>query len=174
MQSDGKGVTIPSQQRYIGYYEEILRDEGGIRERELMLDSVIMFTVPKFDVGGGVNISLSLSLLFVLFFVYCRSWSATAGCDPYCVVKVAGEEVFTSEVLKHKKKEDSVEIPVGVRVASDCKVILWDHDRTSSDDKMAWAWFHPAYIEGNELELPLQKVDGAVKVSGLICFLSES
>ena len=69
--SDGKGVTIPSQMRYVHYVAKI-KEEGKVRPPKcLVLQKVRFITIPKFDgtLEGG-------------------------GCDPYFHIKVGGVKVY--------------------------------------------------------------------------------
>jgi len=135
--SNGKGVTIPSQIRYISYYETVLR-EGLIRSPLKKRLNVLRFhTVPDYDPQGG--------------------------CDPYIKVWENLKEVLTTEILEHKKKEKFVDIDCGsLEVEGDIKILLLDHDLTS-DDHMCHFWFNTGYVEGNYLLLEKHELDKAVK-----------
>eukprot|EP01103_Thecamoeba_quadrilineata_P014316 TRINITY_DN4235_c0_g1_i1.p1 TRINITY_DN4235_c0_g1~~TRINITY_DN4235_c0_g1_i1.p1 ORF type:complete len:336 (+),score=39.73 TRINITY_DN4235_c0_g1_i1:26-1033(+) len=134
---NGKGVTIPSQQRYIKYYETVLK-EGRIREPVKIRMNLFRFhTVPDYDPQGG--------------------------CDPYIKVFENSKEVVTTEVLEHKKKEKYVDIDCSsLEVEGDIKVILLDHDLTS-DDHMCHFWFNTSYIDNNYLVLRKDEIDKANK-----------
>jgi phosphatidylinositol-3,4,5-trisphosphate 3-phosphatase/dual-specificity protein phosphatase PTEN len=134
---NGKGVTIPSQRRYITYYQTILK-EGFIRDPVKKQLTIFRFhTVPDYDPQGG--------------------------CDPYIKVWENSKEVLTTEILEHKKKEKYVDIDCGgIELEGDIKIVLLDHDLTS-DDHMCHFWFNTSYIENNYLLLEKNELDKAVK-----------
>jgi phosphatidylinositol-3,4,5-trisphosphate 3-phosphatase/dual-specificity protein phosphatase PTEN len=143
--ANSKGVTIPSQIRYVGYYEQILAARKSNRPPaclypdcvKLPVEKILLHTVPNFDTGGG--------------------------CDPYAVIEVGGKKVFKSEPRYGMKQEKVVEIDCGgVMVSGDVRVQLMDKD-TLTDDKMAHFWFHTCLIEGRRLLLPKLHVDKAIK-----------
>ena len=69
--SNGKGVTIPSQMRYVHYYERI-KAEGCVRpNKNFRLLKVRLITTPNFDVGGG--------------------------CDPYFHIKMHADDSWSTE-----------------------------------------------------------------------------
>jgi phosphatidylinositol-3,4,5-trisphosphate 3-phosphatase and dual-specificity protein phosphatase PTEN len=44
---NGKGVTIPSQMRYVRYYEYCLKDGFPMEDKKLVLKSLMLTNVPK-------------------------------------------------------------------------------------------------------------------------------
>lgn len=142
--SNGKGVTIPSQMRYVHYYEQQLL--GGVRPIfTYKINHVRVHTVPKFDIGGG--------------------------CDPYFQVKVNNRKVFdyrkcVKKVAAVKGSAPYIDLDVSafnLLVRENVKVMFYDYDRSSADDKMFHFWFHTGYIDNNYLCFEQQWVDKACK-----------
>lgn len=55
---DRKGVTIPSQRRYVEYYEDCLWRGFPEQDRLVKLKRMIMYTTPHFDLDGGCRLIL--------------------------------------------------------------------------------------------------------------------
>ncbi len=51
--TDAKGVTIPSQRRYIDYYSRLLRCNLEYRPVKLLLTAIVLNPVPNFGVGAN-------------------------------------------------------------------------------------------------------------------------
>ena len=86
---NGKGVTIPSQKRYVRYYEYCLRDGFPMEDRKLVLKNLMMTNVPKFG-----KISFQFKSLKNLL-------DSTGGCTPYLLILNQQREViFDSRVRK--------------------------------------------------------------------------
>lgn len=49
--SNGKGVTIPSQKRYIHYYSHLLKHELKYKPTTLLVTNFIMETIPNISNG---------------------------------------------------------------------------------------------------------------------------
>ena len=49
---DGKGVTIPSQIRYVQYFEKSLTQGWNKNKVVIKLNSIRMLTIPKISLGG--------------------------------------------------------------------------------------------------------------------------
>eukprot|EP01130_Rhizamoeba_saxonica_P009275 TRINITY_DN3768_c0_g1_i2.p1 TRINITY_DN3768_c0_g1~~TRINITY_DN3768_c0_g1_i2.p1 ORF type:complete len:461 (+),score=122.39 TRINITY_DN3768_c0_g1_i2:37-1419(+) len=92
--SNGKGVTIASQQRYIRYYERVLHELGGeIPEAPVLSLSKVRVThIPK---GGSAFVSIELE-------------------DGIC----------ESETFLVDKKAPYIDIDVNIEVIGDCKIQL--------------------------------------------------
>lgn len=144
---NGKGVTIPSQKRFVGYFEQFLEKyyhpqiEFPWAGPAKILKSVRMHTMPNFDLGGG--------------------------CDPYIKILLPnGKCIFNGKKVhgtEHYKKEVSVEIKCGAVVKGDFKVMFYDYDKVGRDEKMCWSWFNTNFISGNYIQSDKGQVDGAVK-----------
>lgn len=50
---NGQGVTIPSQRRFVRYYEYSLKYGFPLEDRLIQLISITLNTVPSFDQDGG-------------------------------------------------------------------------------------------------------------------------
>ena len=143
--SDGKGVTIPSQMRYVHYFEQSLR--RPVVAATYRLQHLRMHTVPNFDVGGG--------------------------CDPFFDVRLGDgrQLVFNwrtagGKVAHVKPKHKLVDFdlaPFNVRVRGDVKLVLYDWDAFSAPEKMCHAWFNTGFIDDAYLLLHKDVVDRASK-----------
>lgn len=145
--SDGKGVTIPSQRRYVEYMQRYLAEYVQINRPfpaqapAYMLRRVRMLTVPNFDVGGG--------------------------CDPYFVIKRAnGKHCYdyrkhVSEV-RHYKSEPFIDMDnLQCPMIGDAKLIFFDKD-TLRDDKMFALWINTSFVS-SYMSFDKEELDGAVK-----------
>lgn len=169
-----KGVTIPSQARYVFYYERLLR-EPEIVMHTYHITHIRMVTVPTFDsmLSGG-------------------------GCDPYFVCKVL-DPVADGEtcncwrertIFNQSKAQRKLGMPLrhfypqdrvvdfdltqfNVKVRGDVKLMFYDEDRLNKDDKMCSVWFHTAFVERNFLVFHREVVDGACKDKSCKHFDSE-
>ena len=153
---NAKGVTIPSQMRYVHYYEQLLR-RGSVQPYTYQITHIRFVTVPCFDnalVGGG--------------------------CDPYFQVQLfwAGEdmEVKRKKIYEYKKRvkkvrhfkkdERFVDLDCSshnLLVRGDVKILFYDKDKYNADDKMFHCWFHTGFIENNYLCFEKSVIDKACK-----------
>lgn len=144
--SNGKGVTIPSQMRYVHYFEQSLKRDfvpATYRLRHFRLH-----TVPNFDVGGG--------------------------CDPYFDVRLGdGKEcVFDwkkavkGKVKNYQAKHKVIDFdlwPHNIRIKGDVKIVFYDWDQFSAPDKMFHFWFNTGFIDNNYLLFHKDVLDRACK-----------
>lgn len=156
---DNKGVTIPSQIRYVYYYEAMLR-RSEVISHTYQIMHIRFNSVPNFDpsISGG-------------------------GCDPYVVIKALAKapndqitwrrcNVFNEYeasghiVRKYKPRDKIVHLDLqhyNVFVDGDINITFFDHDIYSKDDKMFGLWFNTAFIDNNYLSFDKGVLDGAVK-----------
>lgn len=139
-----KGVTIPSQRRYIKYYEECLKTGFPVKDAIIKLKKMIIYTTPKFDVDGG--------------------------CDPYLIVEnMEGHTIFDSRNIAkpiHYLNSPIITLEhVYAILEGDVKFTLWDYDLLSADDKMCSFWINTNMIDQKNpvLKLTKNEIDKAVK-----------
>lgn len=140
--SNGKGVTIPSQARYVHYFEQLLLrrqlapSAGGdllrsLRRRTAWLHAVHVHTVPHFDHDGG--------------------------CDLYFDVKQRAEPKHRSGrdygVVPHHKRglknpEIWFELSPPMQLTDDVKIVFYDKDMASSE-KVCCCWLNVGMEPGN-------------------------
>lgn len=153
-----KGVTIPSQIRYVRYFEKVVKAGGYTKQKAPVVRLVSLYcnVAPNFDIGGG--------------------------CDPYCILQrqfltMEGsaeiQEVYNSRTTHPPKRAPAgqpVHLELDVLLEGDIKVSLWDQDGPNGvrmllmpDDLMFNFWFNTAFITGNKLRLKLPELDGACK-----------
>ncbi len=153
---NGKGVTIPSQIRFVNYYGQALASYYRQSKAFPTADPVISFVgfdlQPKcdFDTGGGS--------------------------DPYVVVKTVDpnggglREIYNSR--KDKKASSTHghwsggDVPFSSRfrisVAGEVLLTFMDYDAIGSDDKMFKVWIQTSFIQTGSLVLTKDELDGAV------------
>jgi phosphatidylinositol-3,4,5-trisphosphate 3-phosphatase/dual-specificity protein phosphatase PTEN len=156
---DMKGVTIPSQIRYVHYYDALIR-RSEVLDYTYQIMSIRFNSVPNFDpaISGG-------------------------GCDPYIVVKALMKDpsdhitwkkytVFNQfeasghAVQKYKPQDETILLDLkkyNLYVNGDIHMMLYDHDVYSADEKMCGLWFNTAFIEANYLCFEKSVLDAAVK-----------
>ena len=158
---NSKGVTIPSQIRYVYYYNEILKQpENVITFPTLRITHVRLITIPNFDpaIAGG-------------------------GCDPYIVLKcmipqtnlnLPAREILVYDQYKVGYPKIKKEYPhhhvaeldfsgLNVLVKGDVKFLLKDYDTVGGHDNMCHLWFNTHFVTKNLLVFEKQVIDRAVK-----------
>ena len=148
---DGKGVTIPSQIRYISYYHDCLKHGFPLKQVKIVLKRVELQTTPRFDPDGG--------------------------CDPYFIVNQAPQTmsdlkmkvIYNSKKTlktKHVVKKELVTLDgFEIELEGDYRIDFWDADTFSSDDKMFSFWFNTNFLDLHSKKFTLQKsqLDSACK-----------
>jgi phosphatidylinositol-3,4,5-trisphosphate 3-phosphatase/dual-specificity protein phosphatase PTEN len=150
--SDGKGVTIPSQIRYSGYYDQWLKLSEGKRVAEpkpvyTITGFLLQGKAPAFDVGGG--------------------------CDPYFIVQTlsdANKLTLVYDQNKDKfakivnwKDQKEVKYDVKIAVSGNVKITLRDSDKLSKDDDMAAFFVHTGFLRGSSETFGKVDLDKACK-----------
>lgn len=116
-----KGVTIPSQRRYVDYYGELVRNDLVYRPVTLILRSIRMEPIPTFN--GGT-------------------------CSPYFVVYQLKVKLYSSPVLEVKRNQKFLvlEIPETVAVCGDIKIECRNKPKFGKKEKMFLFWFNTFFI----------------------------
>jgi phosphatidylinositol-3,4,5-trisphosphate 3-phosphatase/dual-specificity protein phosphatase PTEN len=147
---DGKGVTIPSQIRYVHHFQRYITHFVKLgrtfpaEPRPIQLVALEMNSVPHFDPDGG--------------------------CDPYIKVKdVRGNVLYDSRKVENPRHYLPRNAPIvlkfnNVEVAGDVKFELIDQDPFVKDDKMCSFYLNTTFLPAiGKLTLKQFEIDGAVK-----------
>lgn len=154
---NGKGVTIPSQMRYVHYYEQLLK-RGSITPYTYQITHIRFVTVPSFDnsllMGGGCNPYFEVVLAWL---------DDKMQANKRCVYNY---KKHVKKIRHFKKDERFVDLDCSgdnLLVCGDVKLQFYDKDRYNADDKMFHVWFHTGFIENNYLCFEKSVLDKACK-----------
>jgi phosphatidylinositol-3,4,5-trisphosphate 3-phosphatase/dual-specificity protein phosphatase PTEN len=139
---DGEGVTIPSQKRYIFYYERILKF-GMPTIPKITLVSVTVFTT-KYKKSDKASVSVEV-------------YHGQGGDEKETFCKLLKEIP-----AKNGDNKQDLTIDLNVEVCGDIKVVLWDKN-VSKKKEIAHVWFNTAFIDNNTLVLSKVELDTAWK-----------
>lgn len=144
---NGKGVTIPSQIRYVNYYGAYWRNFALLKQPfsfdypQLSVTSIKMTHAPNFDVGGG--------------------------CDPYFKCFRMDGSCFYNYKKQNKVKEwrKGLEftLTVDFLIQGDVHFVFYDEDLLGKDDKMFGFWLNTAFLRRTSYTFPKQALDKACK-----------
>lgn len=126
---DGKGVTIPSQTRFVHYYGRFLRNGLPYVETPRALTAVRIVGLPKFKSGSCVP-----------FFHVREGPSTEPGAVVYASKPVTG-------LKKKKDTELLVELDTPVTITNDVKVEFFHRVSKSKHKLMCYVWFNTYFVE---------------------------
>jgi len=129
---DKEGVTIPSQRRYVGYYDQIVH-HGMPNIPKIRLSSITVLT-SKYANPGRHNLSVEIQHL--------------------------GKTIFKREAVDTQDSKDLTVDCKDLEISGDVKLILRDKALAGKKEAAA-AWFNTAFIEGNVLKLTKSEIDKA-------------
>jgi phosphatidylinositol-3,4,5-trisphosphate 3-phosphatase/dual-specificity protein phosphatase PTEN len=144
---DAQGVTIPSQMRFVHYYEQVLRHGPPVVYTHRLL-YVRMCGVPAVDTNGG--------------------------CTPFFDIKCNEEKVFDYRkalktiglrLRRYKKNEVYVDFDctnMDIRLKANVKLQFY-HESLAARPKLCHLWFHTGYIARPYLSFTRSAIDGANK-----------
>jgi phosphatidylinositol-3,4,5-trisphosphate 3-phosphatase and dual-specificity protein phosphatase PTEN len=177
---DGKGVTIPSQIRYVHYYESLLRRRDVI-SYTYQITHIRLITVPNFDpsiTGGGCDPYVIVKMLFPIDLQTLPSGgsgvtsgggggsSSSSSSNIYKQKTIFNQFLETKKVKKYYPSEKCIDLdlfPYNVKIRGDVNLMFYDHDVYSSDDKMCQIWINTAFIDRNYLVFDKSVIDRACK-----------
>jgi len=137
---NAKGITIPSQIRYVRYFEALLQHGKPIQkvpDVTKILSTIKMNALPNFNIGGG--------------------------CTPYLGIVQQDKSVFYTKPLNLKKGTLQIEIYCGnILLTNDVKIQFFNKN---SKGYMFSYCFHTAFVEGNSIHLRKLEIDKAHKDS---------
>jgi hypothetical protein len=129
---DAEGVTIPSQRRYVGYYEDI--------------------------VAYGLPEPPKITLKTITF--QCSKYVHPEAAEPWCEVLVGGtEKVFESNPKRLKNEDFVVELKDGLQVQGDIKIMFYDKTVNKKGKEIAHVWFNTAFIDDNKMTVTKPEID---------------
>eukprot|EP01112_Ceratiomyxa_fruticulosa_P017533 TRINITY_DN5479_c0_g1_i1.p1 TRINITY_DN5479_c0_g1~~TRINITY_DN5479_c0_g1_i1.p1 ORF type:complete len:980 (+),score=160.32 TRINITY_DN5479_c0_g1_i1:775-3714(+) len=135
---NGKGVTIPSQFRYVQYFDQLLKKSDTFElppSNPLLLTRILMHSVPDFNIGGG--------------------------CEPFIVISQKKRSVYFSKPIKLKKGNEIIEFDCGnVLLCDDIRVEFFN---ANTKGKMFSFNVHTSFVQNNYLHLRRMELDKANK-----------
>ena len=123
---DEKGVTIPSQRRYVEYYEYLIRHRLEYQSVTLLLESIEFKTVPMHN---------------------------GSGCSPHFEVYRQASRLYISNVYEDIKKGQNsylMQTESPVPVCGDIKIVFYNNSRMKKKDKMFQFWFNTFFVEADD------------------------
>lgn len=135
---NAKGVTIPSQQRYVDYYGRCVRENLEYKQTTMFLQSIRINTIPNMQ----NNI-----------------------CCPFFTVKLYATKIYTSKAVDGVRKDQGsilLTLDKPLPVCGDVKVEFF-HKKFNKKEKMFHFWFNTYFIEGNKLAINQLQTDKANK-----------
>ncbi|KYQ93081.1 LIM-type zinc finger-containing protein [Tieghemostelium lacteum] len=136
---NGKGITIPSQARYVRYFEALNQYGKPTRPAPSItkiLSTIRMSSLPDFNIGGG--------------------------CEPYLCITQQDKNVFYTKPLKIKKGQSkAIEIDCGnIILCNDVKLKFYNKN---SKGYMFSYCFHTAFIDSSKVSIRRVEIDKAHK-----------
>lgn len=118
---DMKGVTIPSQRRYVEYYGELVKHSLQYNSVPLLLRSMQIEPLPTFNAGT---------------------------CSPMFVISHLKVKLFTSPVYEVKRGQRFLDIyiPQPIMVCGDIKVEFFNKPKMMKKESMFQVWFNTFFV----------------------------
>eukprot|EP00096_Caligus_rogercresseyi_P014935 TRINITY_DN738_c1_g1_i1.p1 TRINITY_DN738_c1_g1~~TRINITY_DN738_c1_g1_i1.p1 ORF type:complete len:535 (-),score=206.88 TRINITY_DN738_c1_g1_i1:873-2477(-) len=126
---DSKGVTIPSQKRYISYYYHYLREQLDYHPGSLHLDSVSLSSAFPSLITQNITIYVEVHQM--------------NKCEP------STNKIFESKGFSVKRADASsrLEIPIDVFVSGDVKIEFYSKASIQTKKELFHIWFNTAFVE---------------------------
>mmetsp|Transcript_29933 Transcript_29933/g.33408 ORF Transcript_29933/g.33408 Transcript_29933/m.33408 type:complete len:687 (+) Transcript_29933:120-2180(+) len=125
---NGRGVTIPSQIRYVHYFQTFLHPRFNALERKVfVITQIRIFGVPE------------------------------PSCKVHFSVFQRGRTTFFTRPLHYDREQETLYFKCNAVVSADVKIsFYW----ASSKQRVFWFWFNTRFINGNDIYIPKQGIDG--------------
>ncbi|KAK3089518.1 hypothetical protein FSP39_004232 [Pinctada imbricata] len=128
---DEKGVTIPSQARYVEYYGYLIKHKLEYKPITLLLRGIEFVTIPMFNSSGG--------------------------CSPNFEVFQLKVKVFSSktyEDVKRGQEHFTMNIEQSVPLCGDIKVVFLNKPRMMKKEVMFQFWFNTYFVGKDDYNIP--------------------
>jgi len=135
-----KGVTIPSQVRYVGYYAELVNKNLSYQPRTVFLKKITLHTIPKFN--------------------------SNQTCCPFFIIKKGDTKLYASRALENVTKEQKtieISLPSIQPLCGDIKIEFHHKEKIKKPTKMFHFWFNTFFVFKNELVFKKKEIDKANK-----------
>jgi len=137
---NGKGVTIPSQTRFVHYYGQYLSDGKVYRATTKIFKTIKLIGIPKFS--GGT-------------------------CVPYFTIRQGPNQVlvYKSKIwtgISRDQREAVLHLDPPTPLCGDVKVEFF-HKTATGKDKMFNIWFNTFFIKDDKMVAPKNTIDKANK-----------
>lgn len=158
-----KGVTIPSQIRYVHYFEESLRTP--VDTKTLLLNKITFYTIPKVahipDVNFHVHVGKTLVFTYKVIFVAETSRANINVQDFEDKQRIKDEAKKKTKKKGEDEEEETVSFDCGnVPLHGDVKV-----EFSEKSSKLFAFWFCSSFVKENRLTLKKEELDKAHKDS---------
>jgi len=185
--SNNKGVTIPSQVRYVYYYDQYLRRKAqgspyaelAYKPKTFAIRHVRLVTIPQFDPaiwGGGCDPYMIVNVMVESHgsAAAARAEGQRAVMNAWQTVKLYDQKAVNSQIQKCHPSLKYGDLSVygetfqggthpKLCIRGNVHIILKDMDEIGDDDKMCTFWFNTAFISQPHIILDKKVIDGANK-----------
>ncbi|XP_028522909.1 phosphatidylinositol 3,4,5-trisphosphate 3-phosphatase and dual-specificity protein phosphatase PTEN isoform X1 [Apis cerana] len=144
---DRKGVTIPSQRRYVDYYATLVQEGLNYQPVTLLLRKIQLDPAPIFHGGQGYL---------------------------HCVISESKKKIFSSEIVEVRKGMHTISIPLkhSVALTGDIRVDFFNRPKMKRKEKLFHFWFNTFFVrdylspEYDNGELPVERSTRALSCDG--------
>jgi len=129
---DHKGVTIPSQRRYVEYYGQLVTKGMEYRNKTILLKSLSISPIPT--PTGGLN--------HLRIVAYQRKPENESECEPPV-------RIHNSEIIELKKIHDCFTYCLNpqIKIRGDIKIEIWNHPKLKKKERLCSFWFNTFFVE---------------------------